>query len=487
MVHIHDKFDGTASSFAIIVDWGSNKTGLVAVDDQLYGSPLPNPRVDDTLHYLRQYYQLPANMTPGSTASFEVKYYFLAAHDWLNLAPVYQELMTRNLNNTDLSSTYEYGVIVYGLAKLYQASSNLRDYNLAKRIESYWYSTFTATGPLPARNGTYAQSIGFMIRAELLLAQIGAHADQNLFAAHASTVMNELLEMQDTTPTDQDFGMIRERLFESANGTVRYGNSYIDFQAIAISAMSEYMSYSGYNTTLRLRLNLLTNHLFLTTLKPKYGIVNYDTKTQNESVQIIGPYRVACWLNTSSNFIDADVATYKNGLLLDAFTHAYSIGFSNSTFTLREVSYLWSNSVLTPSTIAYVEWSDRKETNTETTPWGVWGWREWVDSMLAATNRRIALIYLQPSNAINSLIDITWRSTSDNQFQLRYTLNASRNFNSTLLTDTSPTYVNQTSQYTGPSGTWQWNPIDQTLTTATYNVSQSSPVTITIAWLNTNS
>ena len=487
MVHIHDKFDGTTSSFAIIVDWGTNKTGLVAVDNQLYGTPLPNPRVDDTLHYLRQYYQLPTNMTPGSTASFEVKYYFLAAHDWLNLAPVYQELMSRNLNNTDLSSTYEYGVIVYGLVKLYQVSGNLDDYTLARRIENYWYNTFTATGPLPARNGTYAQSIGFMIRAELLLAKIGALADQNLFAAHATTVMNELLAMQDTTPTDQNFGMIRERLFEGANGTVRYGNSYIDFQAIAISAISEYISYNGYNTTLRSRLNLLTNHLFLTTLKPNYGIVNYNTKTQNESVQIIGPYRIACWLNTSSNFIDADVATYKNGLLLDAFTHAYSIGFSNSTFTLREVSYLWSNSVLNPSAIAYVEWSGRKETNTETTPWGVWGWREWVDSMLAATNHRIALIYLQPSNAINGLIDITWRSTSDNQFQLQYTLNASRNFNSTLLTDTSPTYVNQTSQYEGPSRLWLWNPIDQTLTTATYNISQSSLVTIAITWLNTTS
>jgi hypothetical protein len=181
------------------------------------------------------------------------------------------------------------------------------------------------------------------------------------------------------------------------------------------------------------------------------------------------------------------VATYKNGLLLDAFTHAYSIGFSNSTFTLREVSYLWSNSVLTPSAIAYVEWSGRKETNTETTPWGVWGWREWVDSMLAATNHRITLIYLQPSNAINRLIDITWRSISNNQFQLQYTLNASRNFNSTLLTNSSPIYVNQTSQYEGPSGLWQWNPIDQTLTTTTDNVSQSYPVTIAITWLNTTS
>jgi len=220
---------------------------------------------------------------------------------------------------------------------------------------------------------------------------------------------------------------------------------------------------------------------------PSYGIVNYDTKSQKESIQIIGPDRVACWLNTSSNVIDADVATYKNGLLLDAFTHAYSIGFSNSTFTLREVSYLWTNSALTPSAIAYVEWSGRKETNTETTPWGVWGWREWVDSMLAATNYHIALIYLQPSDAINRLIDITWRSISDNQFQLRYTLNASRNFNSTLLTDSSPTYVNETSQYEGRYGLWLWNPVDQTLTTATYNVSQSSLVTIAITWLNTTS
>ena len=487
MVHIHDKFDGTTNSFAIIVDWGSNKTGLVAVDNQLYGSPLPNPRIADTLHYLRQYYQLSANMTPGSTASFEVKYYFLATHDWLNLAPVYQELMSRNLNNTDLSSTYEYGVIVYGLAKLYQASSNLNDYTLAKRIENYWYNTFTATGPLPARNGTYAQSIGFMMRAELLLAKIGAKADQNSFATHATTVMNELLQMQDTTPTDQNFGMIRERQFESANGTTRYGNSYIDFQAIAISAMSEYMSYNGYNTTLHARINLLTNHLFLTTLMPSYGIVNYDTKSQKESIQIIEPERVACWLNTSSNVIDADVATYKNGLLLDAFTHPYSIGFSNSTFTLREVSYLWTNSALTPSAIAYVEWSGRKETNTETTPWGVWGWREWVDSMLAATDYHIALIYLQPSNAINRLIDIRWRSISDSQFQLRYTLNASRNFNSTMLADSSPTYVNETSQYEGRSGIWLWSPIHQTLTTVTYNISQSSPVTIDITWLNSTS
>src|SRR5208282_2197106 len=111
-------------------------------------------------------------------------------------------------------------------------------------------------------------------------------------------------EMQDTTPTDQNFGMIRERQFESVNGTVRYGDSYIDFQAIAISAMSEYMSYNGYNATLRSRINLLTNHLFLTTLRPSYGIVNYDTKSQKELIQIIGPDRVACWLNTSSNVID---------------------------------------------------------------------------------------------------------------------------------------------------------------------------------------
>src|SRR5208337_4939647 len=73
----------------------------------------------------------------------------------------------------------------------------------------------------------------------------------------------------------------------------------------------------------------------------------------------------------------------------------------------------------------------------QTVPWGVWGWREWVDSMLAATDYHIALIYLQPSNAINRLIDIRWRSISDSQFQLRYTLNASRNFNSTMLADSS--------------------------------------------------
>jgi len=173
--------------------------------------------------------------------------------------------------------------------------------------------------------------------------------------------------------------------------------------------------------------------------------------------------------------------------LLDAFTHPYSIGFSNSTFTLREVTYLWTNSALTPSAIAYVEWSGRKETNTETTPWGVWGWREWVDSMLAATDYHVALIYLQPSNAINRLIDITSRSISYNQFQLRYTLNASRNFNSTLLADSSPAYVNETSQYESPSGQWIWNPIHQTLTIVTYNVPQSSPVTIDITWLNTTS
>jgi hypothetical protein len=424
-------------------------------------------------------------MTVGSTASFELKYYFLAAHDWLNLAPVYQELMSRNLNNTDLSSTYEYGAIVYGLAKLYQVSNDPTDYSLAKRIENYWFSTFTATGPLPARNGTYAQSIGFMIRAELLLAKIGTKIDQASFANHATTITNELLEMQDITPTDRNFGMIREREYESLNGTERYGSSYIDFQALAIAALSEYMTYDGDNETIQSRINLLTNHLFLTTQTLAYGVVNYNPRTQTESIQRIGPGRIACWLNTSLNVIDADIATYKNGLLLDAFTHTYSIGFANSTFTLREVSYLWVNSALTPSAISYVEWTQHQETNTETTPWGVWGWREWVNSMLTATNQHVALIYLQPSAALNRLIEINWRSTSGNELSLQYTLNASRNFNSTLLIDTSPTAVNETSKYVSLSGLWTRNSINHTLTIATENVSQPTQVTINITWLNT--
>ena len=481
MVHIHDKFDGTTNSFAIIVDWGSNKTGLVAVDNQLHGSAIPTSRINDTLHYLRQYYQLSTNMTAGSTASFEVKYYFLAAHDWKNLAPVYQEVMSRNLNNTDLSSTYEYGVIVYGLAKLYQANGLVDDYKLARRIENYWYTTFTSTGPLPARNGTYAQSIGFMIRAEILLARIGLTSDRTTFAAHAANVMNELLNMQDTTPTDQNFGMVRERRFESLNDTSTYGNSYLDFQAIALSAMSEYLSYTGDNATIRSRIALLTNHLFLTITTAHYGIVNYNTKTQNESIQIIGPGRVASWLNTSANFIDADVATYKNALLLDAFTHPYSIGYSNSTFTLRELEYLWMNSALTPSAIAYVEWSGRNETNTETTPWGIWGWREWIDSMLNATNGHAAFLYAQPYRYPNRLVDIAWIHNSDCQFQLKYIVNASGTLNLILLADSQPWILSQTPQPKG-SPKWSWNPANHTLNVIAPAMSPPSLVTLNISW-----
>lgn len=485
MIHIHDKIDGTANSFAIIADWGTNKTGLVAVDSVLTGSTLPKPRLANTYHYLKQYYQLAANLSPTQSASFEVKYYFLASHDWLNLAPVYQELMARNLNNLDLSSTYQYGAIVYALAKLYQQRSVLNDYNLAKKIENYWFSNFNKTGPLPNRNGTYMQSLPFMIRADVLLAQIGLAGDIATFSVHATALTNELLNTQNQNVPDANYGMFRERRYYNATSGIQYwGNSYLDFQAPGISALAEYLAWKGANSTVTTRLNLVTNKLFLTTAGASYGIVVYDPVTQLEKLQSVIPGRIACFLNATNTVIDADLPTYKNALLLDAFSHPQSIGYANSTFTLRELSFLWQNSALSPNVIAYVD-STRAEYNTETEPWAVVAWRTWTDQMLSATGSYVALIYLQPFNAYTRLMNITWNPTTSSLYQLKFAVNSTADISSVLLADRSPTGVRGIFQTGSLSGSWAWTNSNQTISATMKASAYPSQITFHITWLGT--
>ena len=475
ITHIRDKFDGTVGSYAVITDWGTNKTKLVAVDNSLVGSALPAQRMPNAFHWLRQFAGLG---DVSGTQDFSFNYYFLASHDWVNLSPVYSELMTKDLTNLDLSSVYQYGAIIYGLAKLYQARGIMDDYSLAMRIHRYWYNTWQAESS--GHWGSYMQSLPYILRGSIILRQVGLVSDRVYLDATIVKLTNELINSQNLNPAEANYGMYQEkRWWNSTSGIQYWGNSYLDFVGPAIKALSDKLDYGGADATIQDSITLAQSHLFLSDGGTSYGIVYWDPIAQKEVLQYIVADRVVCYLNATNTVIDADIYTYKNALLVEALANPKSLGWSNANFVLRELSYLWRNSQLN-ETVVYVD-AARSETNTETQPWGVVGWRSWIDSMLTTTGGYVGLTFISPSTANFRITTASWTNLA-NLKQLSFNVTTSLAFEVKAVADPQPTGV----WSSAPIWTWSYNTSAQMLTASVDPITFPSEAQVDITWPSEN-
>jgi len=212
MVHMHGKPDSVSSSLAIVADWGTYKSLVTAVDNSLLGEAIPgSQRYSPNLHWLKQYADLGPTLA-GVTKKFTVKYYFLDAHDWTNLDATYREIFsTWDLTKTDPSQLYQYGAVVFGLAKMFQATRDLKYLELLKKIWYNWNRMFTTAGTWPNVSGTYMQSLPYMLRAMLLMYQLGADPTmQPYFDAAITMLRNKLLEAQEMNPIAANYGGFKE-------------------------------------------------------------------------------------------------------------------------------------------------------------------------------------------------------------------------------------------------------------------------------------
>jgi hypothetical protein len=212
MIHVHGTPDSVSSSLAIVADWGTYKPLVVAIDNSLLGEVIPESRrYSPNLHWLKQYADLGATGA-GVTKKFTVKYYFLDAHDWTNLDATYHEIFsTWDLTRTDPSQLYQYGAVVYGLAKMFEATRDLKYLELLKKIWFNWNRMFTTAGTWPNVSGTYMQSLPFMLRAMLLLYGLGADPTmQPYWDASITMLRNKLLEAQEMNPTAANYGGFKE-------------------------------------------------------------------------------------------------------------------------------------------------------------------------------------------------------------------------------------------------------------------------------------
>jgi hypothetical protein len=212
MIHIHSKPDAVSSSLAIVADWGTYKSLVTAIDNSLLGEVIPgSERYSPNLHWLKQYADLGPTLA-GVTKKFTVKYYFLDAHDWTNLDATYHEIFSSwDLTRTDPSQLYQYGAVVYGLAKMFEATRDLKYLELLKRIWWNWNRMFTTAGTWPNVAGTYMQSLPFMLRAMVLMYQLGADPTmQPLFDASITMLRNKLLETQEMNLAAANYGGFKE-------------------------------------------------------------------------------------------------------------------------------------------------------------------------------------------------------------------------------------------------------------------------------------
>jgi len=386
MVHMHDKPDGVSSSLAIVADWGVNKTALGAVDNALTGSPLPPLRNSPNLHWLKQYAFLGA-MTLGQTKTFSLKYYFLDAHDWTNLSPTYREIFNLwDLADKDPSQVYQYGALVYGLAKMYQATGDSSYVTLAVKIWANWDRMFRSAGTYPHVAGTYLQSLPFMLRGELLLFSLSSDPGfQGQMNQAITRALDKLLETQQLNPSMPNYGGFQEwRWYNETSGIQYWGNSYLDFTAPAIRALADYYNARG-NSTVLSRITTATNHFKVADGTSNYQYVEWDPITQSERYHIIPAGIIVGGQNTTATIYDWAWPSYKSAMIAQAYASTLdSLGYSQP-IALRAISQLWWKATLNSTrTVVYI-FPDKYETNSETEPWGAIGWKEWMDAATALT------------------------------------------------------------------------------------------------------
>ena len=411
MVHMHDKPDGVSSSLAIVADWGVNKTVLGAVDNALTGSELPPLRNSPSLHWLKQYAFLGA-MTLGQTKTFSLKYYFLDAHDWTNLSPTYSEIFNSwNLADKDPSQNYQYGALVYGLAKMYQATGDSSYVTLAVKTWANWDRMFRSAGTYPHVAGTYLQSLPFMLRGELLLYSLssdpGFQAQMNQAIQRA---LDKLLETQQLNGAMPNYGGFQEwRWYNETSGFQYWGNSYLDFTAPAIRALVDYYNARG-NSTVLDRITTATNHFKVADGTSNYQYVEWDPITQSERYHIIPAGIIVGGQNTTATIYDWAWPSYKSAMIAQAYSSTLdNLGY-NQPIAMRAISQLWWKATLNSTrTVIYVD-SSKYETNSETEPWGAIAWKEWMDAATALTGSA----QLAPAAIFSSLLvnmtAISWSS-----------------------------------------------------------------------------
>jgi hypothetical protein len=429
MIHMHNQPDAPSTSHAIIADWGEYKPLLIGIDNQLDPNfafrHLPN-----SLHYVRQNVSL-GFMQAGRSQKWTVKYYFLDNHDWTNLAPVYQELFAgRDLSDLDLSMDYEYGTVVYGLAKLYAVRHDIDDWNLALRLHRYWYFMFNR-----ANNGTYIRDLGFMLRATVLLLQAG-NSGLPWYAYLQSTlsfVLNKLLYVQNLTPSDKNYGGFREWFYYNSTEQKQYfGWTYLDYLASGLMGLEAYYDYMPNSTVLE-RINIAKNTMFV---------------TADGSIGI--------YSDADGIAIDEDTGTtFKSAMLAEAFSHPLALGVSNSTYTLRAVNHVWWRSSLNSTRSVVYIGDDKFETNTETQPWGFVGWYTWV-TRTAASNP-FSVQFIQSNNHAN----MTDWALVDDQFNL--TVQAKNE----IVTVSLPSDRAPAGFYSSNLQTWSWDNV-KSLVTVSY-------------------
>jgi len=412
MVHCRDKADGVGLSLAIIADWAGNKTTVDAVDNALTGSPLPEKRLNPNLHWLKQYVSLGTSMPPSTSKTFTVRYYFLHAHDWTRLNE-YQQVMQWNLDNKDLSQTYQYGALVHGLMKSYESSGQLADLELALKLWDNWHRMFTAQTYASGKYyGTYLQSLPFMLRGSILLYKAVLNPEwQAKLAASINLQLEQLLYCQQMNPSALNYGNFQEwRWFNATSGTQYWGNSYLDFLAPAMQALIDYYHLYQQNTTVLSRLTEAKKAFLISPSGYKYIV--YRSTILKEEYFPVPAGLIGCHVNaTSTGLLDADLWTYKSALILQAWSSTLAgMGWQNSTITQRAASHLWWASTLTSTATAIAtEWS-RAEVNSETQPWGAMAWRTFVQA-IADGNNQVSLRFIN-SNKKANLTSIIWTSTS---------------------------------------------------------------------------
>ncbi len=337
VIHMRDIPDIFDRSLAIAVILG-NKTLLDALDNVEVIQPYK-------LHWLKMYYAL-GDIDVGASKTYTMKYVFLNAHDWSNMA-AYDPFFSNidSYENLDLSLTHQYGSILYGLAKLYYHTGNPKYYTLAERIWSYYYNMFTRTG-----NGTYLQSFPFAIKAAILLWQ---KTNNVTYYNAAVTLGSHLLSRQQLNPLARNYGGFREW------GGAEY--VYLDFEAPAGGVLRD--------------LYMLT------------GDERYRTAHQAfvQSLFIDPEGFIACYRDPDGIQVDTDLPSYKAALFLVASTMGW-----NDTLTLRAISHVWQRASYTPDrlwinvTYRGLPWG--QEPSSESMGWGLAAWLAYARYMASVCN-----------------------------------------------------------------------------------------------------
>jgi len=441
MIHMHNQPDAPSTSHAIIADWGQYKPLLRSITNQL-DPAFTYRHLPNSLHYLRQRANL-GQLITGQTRTFTVRYYFLDNHDWTNLAPIYQELFAgRDLSDLDLSMDYEYGTVVYGLAKLFSVRGDLDDWNLALRLHRYWYYMFNR-----ANNGTYIRDLGFMLRATVLLLQAG-NSGLPWYAYLQSTlpfVLNKLLYVQNLNATQSNYGGFREWFYYNSTEQKQYfGWTYIDYLASALMGLEAYYDYSPNSTVLQ-RINIAKNTVFI----PSDGSIGLYSDPEGTN-------------------IDKDTGTtFKSAMLAQAFSHSLALGVSNSTYTLRAINHLWWRSSLNSTRSVVYVGSDKFETNTETQPWGFVGWQTWVSR--TASTYPFSVRFIQSNNRANMT---DWVVSGD-------VWNLTIQAKNEAVTVTLPSDRAPAGFYSGLTQSWTWDGI-KTILSLTYPTGGANQVIVSI-------